>query len=930
MPIRFFLCLTLITGFSLAVNSEEVSGVILPRDNDGMYVLNEDGQYDIDWTPETLVALDCNTRQFKGLKGNQLEFQVHSSKEIITFTLPEGPVTGIKEVLGGKHLEKALKEASDEKWIEERGLKLYFNQKPPSEQLATEGDLRFIGTWDGNAQPRTLSIKGKAYEISLKKGGQTNALLYNFLTVKDCKPFIHRARVIGEREENVIVAKEIHLLPIGDQTASDDPNLPRYLFIGDSISGNYDSGLREALKGQFNIHHPPTNCGPARNGAQNIINWLGAYDQPGRHWDVISFNHGHWDSGNDKESYQRDLEFIIGELKKTGAKLVWVTTCPVPLGTPAAGALDDRGKAPGRKHGVMEKYMNPWAAEVMARHPEISVCDQWQFVKDNADGLYKEWWKGDNVHFSREPADALGEFLADHVSKLMGTTPPKAPAPEEASAPSRAKVPVWNPDYQYQGKKAYGLYPEEEAAAALEPAWRGVERLLPGFPEGHTQLAGVIPDGVGGSFEIGQAPSQEILDSLKAEYQKGQGLQYYFLPKEDRYRNKQGLTGDEILADLREGRFTEDCKHVAFIYGFYNQNVDAYYRLFRVSGDIYYRDQIVKYAEGIEWILANRPQQLIPNERRAEAMPDPVAVIPHEPAAVGNFFPSVVAARLLVEGRPSPNHIKLAKKYLATTQRFVASQVTSEYETLYDRGRKTFAEGENTKRLREEYNLPPRAAQVIEYTPWNQTFFYFVTLAHAAEAMKSIQKVEGTQDYRESIELYQNICRAAMDTFQRQNICVIREGVPYLFHMHTPMRDVEPRMRLGFPMFGGEDIPHSGSGAINLPYLWEAGPEYGCTAEIIAGYTNTLAITLDDTCMENNKGEAWPRAHVCSPWYLAVSGRENHPARRMGDNYYRLMSFAPDIVAAKRAFAREPIPAENDLQRLYAGYLYRLWLKRRG
>ena len=67
----------------------------------------------------------------------------------------------------------------------------------------------------------------------------------------------------------------------------------------------------------------------------------------------------------------------------------------------------------------MEKYLNPWAAEVMARHPEISICDQWQFVKDNEGGLYTSWWAGKNVHFGGKPADALGRFLADHVNERV-------------------------------------------------------------------------------------------------------------------------------------------------------------------------------------------------------------------------------------------------------------------------------------------------------------------------------------------------------------------------------------------------------------------------------------------------------------------------------------------------------------------------------
>ena len=365
-----------------AADPVTVEGLIIPRDDRGMYVRNPDGQFEIEWTDKTQVALEVNTRLFKGLKGDNLHYQVHSSKEVIRFTLPKGPVTGIVGVRNKGQLEKKLKEAREENWIGEYGLHLRFGEKL-DQQMASPDDLRFIGLWDPNAKPRTLTIKGTKYELSLKKGGQTNALLFNIVGTKDCKPFINKATALGQRKGDVLIADEIHLQPIGDQAALDDPKLPRYLFIGDSISGNYDRGLRAGLAGKFNLHHPPTNCGPSASGAKNIVNWLGAYDQPGRHWDVISFNHGHWDSKKGKASYQANLEKIIAELKKTKAKLIWVTTCPVPNGYPAAGDLDTNGKAPGRTAGVMEKYLNPWALEVIKRHPKISICDQWQYCQDH-------------------------------------------------------------------------------------------------------------------------------------------------------------------------------------------------------------------------------------------------------------------------------------------------------------------------------------------------------------------------------------------------------------------------------------------------------------------------------------------------------------------------------------------------------------------
>jgi hypothetical protein len=418
-----FLCLFLpFVGLQSRALAEQITveGLITPRDDEGMYIRNPDGQFEVEWTKDTQVALEVNTRLFKGLKGERLHYQVQASREVVRFPLPKGPITGIIEVRNKSQLENKLKEAREENWIGEHGLRLFFGESLP-QQMPTPEDLRFIGLWDPTAKPHTLAIKGTKYEVSLKKGGQTSALLFNVLSTKDCKPFVTRARVVGRKKGAVIMAEEVHLKPIGDQSAGDDPKLPRYLFIGDSISGNYDKGLREFLAGKFNLHHPPTNCGPSGKGRSSIVEWLGAYDQKGRHWDVISFNHGHWDSGNDKSTYQKNLEKIITELKKTKAKLIWVTTCPVPNGYPPAGDLSKEGRAPGRTAGVMRNHLNPWALEVMKKHPEISICDQWQFVRDNGDGLYKDFWVGKNVHFSGKPADQLGEFLGMQVLEVAKT-----------------------------------------------------------------------------------------------------------------------------------------------------------------------------------------------------------------------------------------------------------------------------------------------------------------------------------------------------------------------------------------------------------------------------------------------------------------------------------------------------------------------------
>lgn len=390
------------------------AGLVIPRNGTGMYVRNPDGQFEIEITPKTRYALQVNTRLFRGLQKNVLRYRIQASKQTIDFPVPEGPISAIISLRGARRVGAALAIAEQEHWIPEFGLALHFGVRL-QDQLPTADDPRFVGIWDPTSKPRTLTIKERKYELSLKKGGQTNALLYNVIEFKDCKPYVNRARVTGHLNDTVLLADQIHVLPIGDQTTSDDPRLPRYLFIGDSISGNYTRGLRSALEGKFNIHHPPTNCGPSGKGKASIVDWVGAHEQKGRHWDVISFNFGHWDAGNDKATYQANLESVISHLEQTGARLIWVTTCPVPNAFPPAGELSAVGKAPRRTAGVMKKYLNPWAMQVIKRHPKITVCDQWQFVKDHRGDLYQKWWTGQNVHFGGKPADALGQLLADHV-----------------------------------------------------------------------------------------------------------------------------------------------------------------------------------------------------------------------------------------------------------------------------------------------------------------------------------------------------------------------------------------------------------------------------------------------------------------------------------------------------------------------------------
>ena len=197
---------------------------------------------------------------------------------------------------------------------------------------------------------------------------------------------------------------------------TDDPELPRVLLIGDSISIGYTLPARAALKGKANVHRPPTNCGPTTRGLEQIDAWIG----DGK-WDVIHFNWGLHDlkylgpKGENLadpkdpknsqqvpiDEYEKNLEKLVARLAKTGAKLIWRNTTPVPEGSK------------GRVVGDSAKY-NAVAKKVMDAHG-IEIHDLFTYSKENWDKIGRPA----NVHFTAEGSKKLGELVAEVIAKAL-------------------------------------------------------------------------------------------------------------------------------------------------------------------------------------------------------------------------------------------------------------------------------------------------------------------------------------------------------------------------------------------------------------------------------------------------------------------------------------------------------------------------------
>jgi hypothetical protein len=132
----------------------------------------------------------------------------------------------------------------------------------------------------------------------------------------------------------------------------DDPNLPRVLLIGDSVSRAYTQTVRKELEGKANVHRAPANCGPTAAALNKMDVWLGE----GK-WDIIHFNFGIHDRNTPLADYRQRLGALIERMNKTGATLIWASSTPLPdvAGKWTAASMIERNAAAAKimeKHGV--------------------------------------------------------------------------------------------------------------------------------------------------------------------------------------------------------------------------------------------------------------------------------------------------------------------------------------------------------------------------------------------------------------------------------------------------------------------------------------------------------------------------------------------------------------------------------------------------
>ncbi|OHE77646.1 MAG: G-D-S-L family lipolytic protein [Verrucomicrobia bacterium GWF2_62_7] len=173
--------------------------------------------------------------------------------------------------------------------------------------------------------------------------------------------------------------------------------MPRVLLIGDSVSRGYTQATRKALAGKANVHRAPANCGPTATGIKKMDVWLG----DGK-WDVIHFNFGIHDRATPIADYTQRLEQLIERMKKTGARLIWASTTPIP---------DD----PAHKQtaaSIVER--NAAAAELMKKHG-VAINDLFGFITPHLAKVQPP----KDVHFNGEGYDLLGKQVAAAIEGAL-------------------------------------------------------------------------------------------------------------------------------------------------------------------------------------------------------------------------------------------------------------------------------------------------------------------------------------------------------------------------------------------------------------------------------------------------------------------------------------------------------------------------------
>lgn len=185
-------------------------------------------------------------------------------------------------------------------------------------------------------------------------------------------------------------------------TDADKEDLPRVLFVGDSITRGYFGGAEKHLAGKASCARLTTSkcvSDPTFNDDLQLL--LKQY-----RFSVIHFNNGLHGWGYTEEQYREGLAQTLLAIRQHAgdARLIWTTTTPMRKKDDLQAFADDTSRVKAR---------NVLAAEIM-KDSAADTNDLFQLVESHA-----EWQSNDGVHFNAMGNEAMAKQVAEIVLKHL-------------------------------------------------------------------------------------------------------------------------------------------------------------------------------------------------------------------------------------------------------------------------------------------------------------------------------------------------------------------------------------------------------------------------------------------------------------------------------------------------------------------------------
>lgn len=261
-----------------------------------------------------------------------------------------------------------------------------------------------------------LTLQTEREEIIAELGNRDGRL--GARTIADLRPLESEVEIQADLIEGKWVAQNIvyrRIKLFGSPTGS---NLRRMLVLGDEVSLSYLHNLRKEFAGKYLIHHPPENCRGTVNW-ERLPMWLGPYRQPGYQWDVVIFNLGLGDLNTETAAYRAALKSILPQLQATKAKLIWLSTTPLPNGW-EANAVSTGKKLSHSEAQAKIKELNATASEEISVAGHISQVDLSREFEINLGTSFAKWAAGRSPMLGREQSELVAERLEQTIDEVLG------------------------------------------------------------------------------------------------------------------------------------------------------------------------------------------------------------------------------------------------------------------------------------------------------------------------------------------------------------------------------------------------------------------------------------------------------------------------------------------------------------------------------